>query len=143
MTYSGPPIGIRLRRRSQTCWAWGSKNEPTWMRNFWKTARSIKAVHRRVSLADCCALALARRLGARLVSGRSARVRTNSLGRHLPNRVHSLITNAATFPESRQLQIPPERFLLVPSVGLLSVFRRPLYMIDHQDFHRPLGGRQF
>ena len=28
----------------------------------------LKAEHRRVSLADCCALALARRLGARLVT---------------------------------------------------------------------------
>jgi PIN domain nuclease of toxin-antitoxin system len=35
---------------------------------FWKDAGAIKAVHRRVSLADCCALALVRRLGARVLS---------------------------------------------------------------------------
>jgi predicted nucleic acid-binding protein len=35
---------------------------------FWKDVGSLKAVHRRVSLADCCALALARRLGARLLT---------------------------------------------------------------------------
>jgi PIN domain nuclease of toxin-antitoxin system len=35
---------------------------------FWRDAGSLKAIHRRVSLADCCALALARRLGARLLS---------------------------------------------------------------------------
>jgi PIN domain nuclease of toxin-antitoxin system len=35
---------------------------------FWKDVGGLKAVHRRVSLADCCALALARRLGARLVT---------------------------------------------------------------------------
>jgi predicted nucleic acid-binding protein len=33
---------------------------------FWKDVGGLKAVYRRVSLADCCALALARRLGARL-----------------------------------------------------------------------------
>ena len=36
--------------------------------NFWKDVGRIKAVHRRVSLADCCALALAHRVGARLLS---------------------------------------------------------------------------
>lgn len=35
---------------------------------FWRKAGRLKAVHRRVSLADCCALALAKRLGANLVS---------------------------------------------------------------------------
>jgi PIN domain nuclease of toxin-antitoxin system len=35
---------------------------------FWRDPGGLKAVHRRVSLADCCALALARRLGARLVT---------------------------------------------------------------------------
>lgn len=35
---------------------------------FWREVGRLKAVHRRVSLADCCALALACRLGARLVS---------------------------------------------------------------------------
>lgn len=35
---------------------------------FWRDVGGLKAVHRRVSLADCCALALARRLGARLVT---------------------------------------------------------------------------
>jgi predicted nucleic acid-binding protein len=35
---------------------------------FWREAGRLKAVHRRVSLADCCALALAKRLGASLVS---------------------------------------------------------------------------
>jgi PIN domain nuclease of toxin-antitoxin system len=35
---------------------------------FWREVGRIKALHRRVSLADCCALALARRLGACLVS---------------------------------------------------------------------------
>jgi predicted nucleic acid-binding protein len=35
---------------------------------FWREAGRIKAVYRRVSLADCCALALANRLGATLVS---------------------------------------------------------------------------
>ena len=35
---------------------------------FWRKAGELKAIHRRVSLADCCALALASRLGATLVS---------------------------------------------------------------------------
>ena len=35
---------------------------------FWHEAGRLKAVHRKVSLADCCALALARRLGAHLVT---------------------------------------------------------------------------
>ena len=35
---------------------------------FWRDVGGLKAVHRRVSLADCCALALARRLGARLIT---------------------------------------------------------------------------
>jgi predicted nucleic acid-binding protein len=35
---------------------------------FWREVGRLKAVHRRVSLADCCALALARRLNANLVS---------------------------------------------------------------------------
>jgi PIN domain nuclease of toxin-antitoxin system len=35
---------------------------------FWRAVGQLKALHRRVSLADCCALALAHRLGASLVS---------------------------------------------------------------------------
>ena len=35
---------------------------------FWREVGRLKAVHRRVSLADCCSLALASRLGASLVS---------------------------------------------------------------------------
>jgi PIN domain nuclease of toxin-antitoxin system len=35
---------------------------------FWRKVGHLKAVYRRVSLADCCALALANRLGANLVS---------------------------------------------------------------------------
>ena len=35
---------------------------------FWREAGQLKAIHRRVSLADCCALALANRLGASLVT---------------------------------------------------------------------------
>jgi predicted nucleic acid-binding protein len=35
---------------------------------FWREVGRLKAVHRKVSLADCCALALAKRLGANLVS---------------------------------------------------------------------------
>jgi predicted nucleic acid-binding protein len=35
---------------------------------FWRKVGEIKAIYRRVSLADCCALALANRLGATLVS---------------------------------------------------------------------------
>jgi PIN domain nuclease of toxin-antitoxin system len=35
---------------------------------FWRDVGRIKAIHRRVSLADCCALALANRLGASLVT---------------------------------------------------------------------------
>jgi PIN domain nuclease of toxin-antitoxin system len=35
---------------------------------FWRNAGRLKAVYRKVSLADCCALALARRIGARLLS---------------------------------------------------------------------------
>jgi PIN domain nuclease of toxin-antitoxin system len=35
---------------------------------FWRDVGGLKAVHRRVSLADCCALALSRRLGARLLT---------------------------------------------------------------------------
>jgi PIN domain nuclease of toxin-antitoxin system len=35
---------------------------------FWRDVGALKAVHRRVSLADCCALALSRRLGARFVT---------------------------------------------------------------------------
>lgn len=35
---------------------------------FWREAGRLKAVYRKVSLADCCALALAKRLGANLIS---------------------------------------------------------------------------
>ena len=35
---------------------------------FWREAGRIKAIYRRVSLADCCALALANRMGASLVT---------------------------------------------------------------------------
>jgi PIN domain nuclease of toxin-antitoxin system len=35
---------------------------------FWREVGHLKAIHRRVSLADCCALALANRLDAILVS---------------------------------------------------------------------------
>jgi PIN domain nuclease of toxin-antitoxin system len=35
---------------------------------FWREVGGLKAVHRKVSLTDCCALALAKRLGANLVS---------------------------------------------------------------------------
>ena len=35
---------------------------------FWRDVGGLKTVHRRISLADCCALALARRLGARLIT---------------------------------------------------------------------------
>ncbi len=36
--------------------------------DFWRAVGKLKAEHRRVSLADCCALALAGRLGAVLLS---------------------------------------------------------------------------
>ncbi|MDQ3012616.1 MAG: PIN domain-containing protein [Acidobacteriota bacterium] len=35
---------------------------------FWQEAGSLKAIHRRVSLADCCALALTLRLSGELVT---------------------------------------------------------------------------
>ena len=35
---------------------------------FWREIGRLKAIYRRVSLADCCALALANRLGASLVT---------------------------------------------------------------------------
>lgn len=35
---------------------------------FWREVGRVKAVHRRVSLADCCALTLSKRLGAALAS---------------------------------------------------------------------------
>jgi len=35
---------------------------------FWREVARLKAVHRKVSLADCCALALAKRLGANLLT---------------------------------------------------------------------------
>ena len=35
---------------------------------FWREVGGLKAVHRRVSLADCCALALTLRLGGELVT---------------------------------------------------------------------------
>ena len=35
---------------------------------FWRQVGRLKAVYRRVSLADCCTLALANRLGANLVT---------------------------------------------------------------------------
>lgn len=35
---------------------------------FWQEAGRLKAVHRRVSLADCCAMALTLRLGGELVT---------------------------------------------------------------------------
>ncbi len=35
---------------------------------FWRQVGGLKAIHRRVSLADCCALALANRLGASLAT---------------------------------------------------------------------------
>jgi predicted nucleic acid-binding protein len=35
---------------------------------FWQDAGRLKSVHRRISLADCCAAALARRLSGELVS---------------------------------------------------------------------------
>jgi len=36
--------------------------------NFWREAGKLKAVHRRVSLADCCAIALTLKLGGELVT---------------------------------------------------------------------------
>lgn len=36
--------------------------------DFWRAVGKLKAVHRRISLADCCALTLAARLGAVLLS---------------------------------------------------------------------------
>jgi PIN domain nuclease of toxin-antitoxin system len=36
--------------------------------DFWRAVGKLKAEHRRVSLADCCALALARSLGAVILS---------------------------------------------------------------------------
>ena len=39
-----------------------------WIRHSGRTSGAFQAWHRRISLADCCALALARRLGARLVT---------------------------------------------------------------------------
>ena len=48
---------------------------------FWREVGRLKAVHRRVSLADCCALTLASRLGASLVSAdRHVRLSTDKLG---------------------------------------------------------------
>jgi PIN domain nuclease of toxin-antitoxin system len=35
---------------------------------FWRAVGRLKAIYRRVALADCCALALANRLGSSLVS---------------------------------------------------------------------------
>ncbi|MEO6051067.1 MAG: PIN domain-containing protein [Pyrinomonadaceae bacterium] len=35
---------------------------------FWQTAGDLKAIHKRISLADCCALTLANRLDAELVT---------------------------------------------------------------------------
>ncbi|MEO6725401.1 MAG: hypothetical protein ABIU20_01565, partial [Blastocatellia bacterium] len=35
---------------------------------FWQHTGRLKAIHRRVSLADCCALALTLRLGGELVT---------------------------------------------------------------------------
>lgn len=35
---------------------------------FWQAAGELKAIHKRVSLADCCAIALANRLDAELVT---------------------------------------------------------------------------
>ncbi len=35
---------------------------------FWQDAGELKAIHKRVSLADCCAIALAKRLDAELVT---------------------------------------------------------------------------
>ena len=35
---------------------------------FWQAAGAIKAIHRRVSLADCFAIALAKRLGATILT---------------------------------------------------------------------------
>jgi predicted nucleic acid-binding protein len=35
---------------------------------FWQSAGRVKSVHRRVSLADCCAIALARRVAGELVT---------------------------------------------------------------------------
>ena len=35
---------------------------------FWREAGRVKAIHRRVSLADCCALTLAKRLNSVLVT---------------------------------------------------------------------------
>ncbi len=36
--------------------------------NFWRKVGELKAVHRRVSLADCCAIALTLKLGGELVT---------------------------------------------------------------------------
>ena len=35
---------------------------------FWQEAGKLKAIHRRISLADCCAIALTRRLDGELVT---------------------------------------------------------------------------
>ena len=36
--------------------------------DFWQEAGELKAIHKRVSLADCCAIALTKRLDAELVT---------------------------------------------------------------------------
>ena len=36
--------------------------------DFWQEAGELKAIHKRVSLADCCAITLAKRLDAELVT---------------------------------------------------------------------------
>ncbi len=36
--------------------------------DFWQEAGDLKAIHKKVSLADCCAIALAKRLDAELVT---------------------------------------------------------------------------
>ena len=35
---------------------------------FWQTAGDLKAIHKKISLADCCAVALTNRLNAKLVT---------------------------------------------------------------------------
>jgi predicted nucleic acid-binding protein len=59
---------MRPRRRSRNLLGLGIEDRIDVDSEFWRDVGGLKAVHRRVSLADCYALALARRLGARLVT---------------------------------------------------------------------------
>lgn len=67
-TFSERRGNIRPSRRYTNCLQSASVSETIFDSEFRRGAGRVKAMHRRVSLADCCALTLAKRLNGAVVT---------------------------------------------------------------------------